>query len=119
MAESDLGERLSNPRARRWKAGLETDLADFCRKEGIPFVPDWPRKGAGILNALGAVLEEAYYNHNVRTIKDLTALTKLEFLEYGGFYGERKKAEECWRVANNILKRHSFRMYVKGRTYDN
>lgn len=113
----ELSERSAERKTRRWRSTLDTDIDDFCKKEGIPM---WDsEKGKGNLNEIGFILCELYDDKNIRTIKELIAMTKTEFLDggkYYTFYGERKKAEECWKTMNNILKRHGFRMYVKGRT---
>ena len=104
-----MGSKLGNYKIERWKASLETDIEEFCYKERIY---PW-EKGKGMLNNIGGILAQIYDENKARTIKDLLSIPKHEFLEYGDFYGERRKAEKCWRTINNILKRHGFRMYIR------
>jgi len=98
-------------KTKRWKANLDTDIEEFCRKENLYY---W-EKGNGILNDIGGILGQIYEGEKAQTMAQLISIPKSEFLEYGDFYGQRKKAEKCWRTMNNILKRHGLRMYVKPR----
>ena len=105
----ETSKELLHQRAKRWKANLDTDIENFCWKESI-----YPsERGKGILNDIGSILGQIYDEKKAKTIGGLLSIPKSEFLEYGDFYGRRKKAEECWRTMNNILRRHRFRMYVK------
>lgn len=97
-----------NYRAKRWKADLETDLLEFCRKEGI-----YSGKGKGIMNNLDLVMGNLYYERNARTIADLLAVPKHQFLDHDTFYGRRKRAGEAWKVMNKVLHKHGFKMYTR------
>lgn len=104
-----------NYKVEKWKASLDTDLEEFCFKEGI-----YPcKKGNGMLNKIGGIIGQLYQENKARKINELMAIPKSEFLEYGDFYGKRKKAEDCWRTMNNVLKRHGYRMYVKAKKIEN
>ena len=102
-----MGPKNKSYGVERWKACLETDLLEFCEKEGI-----YSGKGKGVMNDLDRVVGRLYHEKNVRTIGDLLSVPKYRFLE-DEFYGRRRRAEEAWNTINRILKRHEFRMYVK------
>ena len=106
-----VGEKTKSYRIKRWRASLETDLMEFCHKEGILS----SEKSKRVLDDIGAILEELYETGKAKTIKDLMSIPKHQFLEYGEelFYGQRKRREECWQMMNKILRRHGFRMYIR------
>ena len=92
-----------------WRATLDTDLEVFCCRTGI-YPYEW---GKGVINDVGSVMERLYDQGRAETVRELIAIPKSEYLDFGDFYGRRKKAEECWRTTNRILRRHGFRMYKK------
>jgi len=103
-------------RKERSKAGLETDLEEFGHKEELY---PW-QKGKGTLSYLSGIISNLQGDKKARMLKDLLSVSKAEFMEYGseyaGFYGN-KKAGDCWKEINRILKRHGFRMYIRPVTY--
>ncbi len=101
--------------AERWRASLETDLEEFARKENL--IP-WTQ-GNGILNVVGGLLSSLHYLGKAKTLQELLSTPKAQILEHGRdylrFYGNRRRAEDTWRVLNNVLRRHGYRMYTKPR----
>jgi len=118
-----MENKLRSYKAERWKANLDTDLMVFCRKEGIPAV-DMDLNKSQTYYELGSMLNAIHNCDGKRTIRDLITITQEEFFHYLGEYYPCTKnyteagKEKLWRTMNNILGRHGFRMYVKGKNFD-
>lgn len=112
----------SAQRHKKWKARLDTDILEFCVKEGIPAgrgdQDDW------VTHNLGHIIYSVYQNgtEKIKTIRNLMTITKAEFDYCAYRYLEscycQDDVEKYWNKLNNALKRHGFRMYIKGRIFD-
>jgi uncharacterized iron-regulated protein len=109
---------------KKWKASLETDLMEFCWKEGIPIVSKKRSANDRLQRNLGYLLNRVYkYGPpKVKTVKNLMELTKDEFDYCINCWISRvyrkEDRDKYWHMISGALKRHGFRMYVKGKRFD-
>ena len=88
MAKSDLEKRISEAEAdvgdEIWKADVDTDLKEFCVREGIPLIGSRQesKRGKGALNYIGLMIQGAY-SDGFTTVGGLASLSKPELLKYG------------------------------------
>ena len=124
MADSGLEGKVGNQGIRKWEADLDTDLMELCLKEGIP--TEYSRRGRDrILYRLGYLLKRLYEGNGLSrkfiNIRELVSIPKMEFMTYlddnVSRYYRKEDREEYWKLVNKILRRHGFRMYMKGRNY--
>lgn len=83
---------------------METDLMEFCYKEGMhPY-----------RNSVGYIFETLYRAGKTKTSQELLSIPKLQYLSYApkNWVRKKKDAKWLWQATNKILRRHGFEMYT-------
>ena len=115
--QDGLAGRLSGQGPRKlkvepWRSTLETDLMEFCYREGI-----LRQSGRPYQTGAGSTIRRLYREGKAKTIRELLALSKgqyLSYLQHISGVGRKPYGTKVWNATNRVLKKHGFKMYTSG-----
>lgn len=114
MSSIDEAAGENQAEVRPWKATLDTDLMEFCTKEGIRHGGN---NSSETIIAINLMLSGMYNRNIAKTVGDLVNMTKYEFMRYRKYAHNGRKAsdEQVWSSMNYRLKKHGYRMYTRAK----